>query len=152
MLLVGVQERYAEDGAVGGNQRQVYAEQAVQYRAGLGDEHFGEADKHGDGDDEADGAQVAQAEGFEEVGVEQVGADGGEGEDEGGGKPHAERGVDFARDAHERAESEKLREDEVIDQDGREDDVEIAVLHGVWRMAAGLVDGGIVRDWRHLCG
>ena len=145
--MVGVQKGDAEDGAVGGYQRQVYAEQAVQYRAGLGDEHFGEADKHGDGDDEADGAQVAQAEGFEKVGVEQVGADGGEGEDEGGGKSHAEGGVDFARYAHERAEAEELGEDEVVDQDGREDDVEVAVLHGFGRMVAGLADGGIVREW-----
>ena len=64
MLLVGVKQGDAEDGAVGGYQRQIDAKQAVQYRAGLGDEHFGEADQHGDGDDEADGAQVAQAEGF----------------------------------------------------------------------------------------
>ena len=152
MLLVGVQKGDAEDGAVGGNQRQVNAEEAVQYRASLGDEHFGEADEDGDGDDEADGAQVAQAEGFEEVGVEQVGADGGEGEDEGGGKSHAEGGVDFARDAHERAEAEELGEDEVVDQNGREDDVEVAVLHGFGRMVAGLADGGIVRDWRGFCG
>jgi len=107
-------------------------EQAVQHGAGLGDIHFSQADEDGDGDDKADGAQVGDAERGKQIGIEQVGADGGECEDESGGKAHAEGSIDFARDAHEGAEAEELREDEVVHQNGAQHDVEVAV-HGVWR-------------------
>ena len=103
MAFAAVEERDAEDGAVGGNEWQVDAEYAVQERALFGEEEFGEADDDGDADDEGDGAQEFDAVGFEEPGVERPGGDGGEGEDEGGGKAHAEGGVDFARYAHEGA-------------------------------------------------
>jgi hypothetical protein len=51
-----VEQRHAEHGAVGGDQRQVDAEHLMQQRAGLLDHQLGQLHDGGDGDDEAERA------------------------------------------------------------------------------------------------
>jgi hypothetical protein len=58
-----VEQRHAEHGTIGGDQRQVDAQRLLQGRRGLGDDHFGQLDDGGDGDDEGQRAQVLQPEG-----------------------------------------------------------------------------------------
>jgi hypothetical protein len=122
VLLLGIEQGHTEYRAVGGDQRQEDAQYLVQHRAGLVHDRFGELHHHGDHQDEGDGAQVFQAERFEQVLVDQVAADRGKRQNERRRQPHAHGGFQLARDTHEGAQAEKLHQHEVVDQHGADQD------------------------------
>src|SRR5690606_17000224 len=107
---VGVQQRHAEYGAVGSDQRQEDAQYAIQQRAGLVHHHLGELHDHGDHQDEGNGAQEFQLEGQQDVLVGQVTENGGQGQHEGGGHGHADGRLQLAGNTHERTQPEKLHQ------------------------------------------
>ncbi len=120
-----IEQRHAEHGAVGGDQRQVDAERLLQGRRGLGDDHFGQLDDGRDGDDEGQRAQVFQPEWNEQVVVDDVAGAGGQGQHEGRGGTHAVGCFQFLGNAHEGAKTENLHQHDVVDQHRADEDEEI---------------------------
>ena len=116
-----VEQHDAEHGAVGGDQGQVDAERGVQRRDRLFKEHLDELHERGDDEDISDRLQELETE-LHEQQVDQPADGGREAHDERNSQTHAGGGVDLARAAEERAAAEELRKDEVIRQDGAEDD------------------------------
>ena len=100
-------------------------EYLMQQWAGFLYDHFGQLHDGGDRDDERQGAQVFQPERREQEVVDHVAGTGGHREHERGGRTHAECGVEFLGNAHERAQSEDLHQDDVIDQHGADDDEQV---------------------------
>jgi hypothetical protein len=126
-----VDQGQAEHRAVGRDQRQVDAECLVERRRHLVDHRFGELDDGGDDQDEGQDAQVAQAERRQQPVFENPGDRRREHDDEARRQPHAQRAVDLPGHAHERAESEKTRHDDVVDQCGRDQQDEVFTHGGI---------------------
>ncbi len=93
------------------------------------DDHLGELHDGSDHQDEGNDAQVAEAERRQQPMFDVPADRRGEDDDEGGGHAHAQGAVDAFRDAHERAQAEKLDEHHVIDEGGGDQQEEI-VAHG----------------------
>ncbi len=97
-----IEQRHAENRAVGGDQGQVDAQYLMQQRTGFLDDQLGQLNDGGDGDDERQGAQIFQMIWCEQPAVDDEAGAAGHGENERGGRAHAERGLQFFRDTHER--------------------------------------------------
>ncbi len=63
VVLADIEQGDAQHGAVGGDQRQVDAQHAVQQRAALAHHHLGKLHHHRDDQDKGNGLEVAQPEG-----------------------------------------------------------------------------------------
>lgn len=59
------------------------------------------------------------------ISLDQPGHHGGDCHDERYGSAHTHRGLDLRRHAQERADAEELRQYDVVDEDGADDDCEI---------------------------
>ncbi|MNY68810.1 hypothetical protein D3C86_2066360 [compost metagenome] len=74
MSQVDVEQRHAENRAVGGNQRQENTEQAIQRRAGFAHHHFRKLHHKGNHQDKSQRAQIGQAERDQYPGINPPGA------------------------------------------------------------------------------
>ena len=119
VVVLHVEQHHAENGAVGGDQRQVHAEGRVERRHGLFEEHLDELHEARHHENEGDGLHVVKAE-LDEDDVHAVAERRGKAHDERNGKAHTDGGVALFRHAEERADTQELREDEVIRQDRAE--------------------------------
>ncbi|MPM63973.1 hypothetical protein SDC9_110858 [bioreactor metagenome] len=135
VVVRNVEQRHAEHGAVGGDQRQVDAQRLLQRRRGLGDDHFGQLDDGRDGDDEGQRAQVLQAKRHQQVVIDDVAGPGRHGQHEGRGGTHAVGGFQFLGNAHEGAKTENLHQHDVVDQHRTDEDEEIVAHDLGWREA-----------------
>ena len=113
---------HAEDGAVGGDQREIDTEGLIQGRAHLLQHDLDHLHEGGDDEDEGDCLQEFQLERQEEVLVEQVGHQGRQGDDEADGGGHAGCRGELVGHTQERADTQELRQDDVVDEDRRNDD------------------------------
>ena len=118
----------AEHRAVGGDQRQEDAQRLVQRGNGLFQEHLHELHQGGDDQDEGDGLEVAEVVGREQEFLHAPGDDRGHGGHEDHGQPHADGHARILGRTDERAVAQVLRQHDVVDEDGGDDEDE--VIHG----------------------
>ena len=90
----------------------------MQARTLLVHDHFGELHHGGDHQDEAQRAQVAEAQRLQQPVVHQPRQRRRQRQHEAGGQRHAVGRVQLLRHAHERAQPKELGQHEVVDQDG----------------------------------
>ncbi|CAK0744928.1 hypothetical protein CCP4SC76_1570003 [Gammaproteobacteria bacterium] len=125
-----IEQGRAQHRAVGGNQRQVNAEHLIQPRAGLANHHFGDLHHGGDQGDEDDGLQIIDAQGPQEIGIDQITGHARQGHHEGGGKAHADSGFGSPGNAHEGTQAQEIDQHEVVDQN-RADEKQCVLLHAM---------------------
>src|SRR5688572_26095316 len=119
-MLLQVQKRYAEDRAVGGDERQEHAQQLVEQRALRAHHELGQLHDACDQQDERERAQILQPEGREKPRVNRPAEPRSYGQHEQRRDRHPASRLDPAADAHERTEPEEVRQDEVVDESGAE--------------------------------
>src|SRR5487761_1954431 len=105
VVLLEIEERYAEHSTIGRDKRKIDAQNLVQHGAHLSHHHFGELHDPGDDDDEGNRGQIGEIR-AEQVFGDQVAASAAQGENESRRSAHANRRLEFLGNAHERAESE----------------------------------------------
>ena len=110
----------AEDGAVRGDEGQEDAEGLVEGRRHLLQNDLHHLHEGSDDEDEGDGLQVFEVVALQET-LDEVSHDGSYREHEGHSGGHAEGSVHFLRHTEEGADSEELREHDIVDEDGREE-------------------------------
>ena len=121
-----VQQRDAEHGAIGGDQRQVDAQYLMQQGTGLLDHQFRKLHDRGNRYDEGQGAQVFELVRNQQPLIDDITGATGHGQDEGGCSPHACRRLKLLGHSHERAQAKNADEHDVIDEDSAENNEEIA--------------------------
>ncbi len=128
-LLLDHQDRDAQHGAVGGDQGQEDAQRLIERRRELLEhdlDHLHEGRNH---EDEDDRLHIDDVQRHEHIGLNQPRHDGRNGHHEGYGSSHAQRSLDFRRHAQKGADAEELRQHDVVDEDGADDDCKIGKLH-----------------------
>ena len=78
--------------------------------------------RHADHDDQRDEPQILDLERPQQVAIDELGQTRRRRQHEADGQPHADRALDAARAAHERADAEELHEHEIVDERGAERD------------------------------
>ena len=106
-----------KDGAVGGDERQEDAESLIQRRRHLLQDNLHHLHEGGDDEDEGNRLKVLEVV-LNQKYLNQIGDDRGYGKHESHSCGHAKGRVHFLRHTEERADSEELREDDVVDEDG----------------------------------
>ena len=129
-LLLDHQNGDAQYGAVGRDERQEDTQRLVERRRELLEDDLDHLHQRRNDQNEDDGLHVDDVERHEHIGLDQPGHDGGDRHDEGHGGAHAHRSLDLRRDAEEGTDAEELRQDDVVDEDGADDDREIGNRFG----------------------
>ena len=116
MPKVDIEQRHAQHRAVGGDERQENAQQAIQGRAGFPHHHLGKLHHNRNDQNKGQGAQVEHVQWDQDPGINQPCANGGHRHYEGGRQPHAHCRLQLFGDAHKRAQAKELHQYEVINQ------------------------------------
>ena len=119
VLLIDIEHRDTQYGAVGGDEGQIDAEGFIQWRQELLEGHFHQLYQRGDDQDEYDGLHIAQLVLIQQIGLDGPGGGGGQYHNKGNGDAHADGGIQLFGNAEERADTQSLGEDEVLRQNSR---------------------------------
>ena len=125
VFLLYQQDGDPQDGAVRRDQRQEDAERLVERRAYFFQDDLDHLYQRGDYQNKNDGLHILDAERDEHVVLDQVGDDRRNGHHERNGGAHAQRRADPVGYAQERADPEKLRQYDVVDEDRTDDNDEV---------------------------
>ena len=113
------EDGHTEHSAVGRDERQEDAQSLIEAGAHLLQDDFHHLHQCGYHEDKGQRLEVREAEGVEHVGLHEPCHDGGQCQHEGHSSTHAHRGVHFFGDTEERTDSEKLAQNDVVDENGR---------------------------------
>ena len=117
-MLLDVQQRHAQQGAVGGDEGQVNAQGLVQGGYALFQEHLHHLHNGGNDEDEGGSLHIPQIQGGEDVVVYRPGDHGGQGHDKGDGNAHPQGRIRLFGHAHEGTDAQEFYQNEVIGEDG----------------------------------
>ena len=112
----------AQHAAVGRDQRQVDAQGLIQRRDVLFQRDLDQLDQNGDDEDEDDRLQVTQIIGIQQEDLQREGHSRGNDHDDDNSSAHAHGGIQLFGNAEERADTQKLHQYVVVDQDHAEED------------------------------
>src|SRR3712207_3925441 len=120
IVFLNHQNGYPQDTAVGRNQRKEYAQRLIQ-----GGRHFLQDNLHhlyqgGDDQNERDGLQIPQSKSVQHEFLDQKGDNGGNRQHERNRRAHPHRRFYFLGNAQKRADSQELRQYDVVHKDCRD--------------------------------
>ena len=116
VVLLDDEDGNAEDTAVGRDERKEHAECLVEAGRHFLQDDFDHLHECGDDEDEGNRLQVAEAVGVEHELLDEVSDNRGQREHEGHGHTHARGGADLLRNSEEGADSEELRQDDIVNE------------------------------------
>lgn len=118
VVLLDVQKRHAQYGAVGGDEGQVDAQGLIQGGHALFQKHLHHLHNGGNDENESSSLHVPQVQRREDIVVHCPGNHGGQGHDEGDRYAHAQGSVRLFGHTHEGADAQKLHQNEVVGENG----------------------------------
>lgn len=116
IILLDNQDGYTQHGTVGSNQRQEDTERLIKCRRNLLQDNLYHLNQGCNHEDERQGLEILQSERIEYILLNTPGNDGCQGQDKSDGTTHTDGCINFLRYAQEWTDTEKLRQDDVVDE------------------------------------